>query len=254
MTFYVVHLCCFPVPYELCPLFMFCRYPEARAIQRKIVFHAGPTNSGKTHHALERFLTAKTGIYCGPLKLLASEVFHKSNSAVGWHFIFLYGFVVAVFCVLWGVFWFCLFVFYFFVCCTFLFLNGVGGNQFGLSGFLCFLMLAGSDVTLLLSYFLHLKVRHLSRLSGNCLLGLSPTRCSSACHYDAEVSRLPGNCLLGLSPTRCSSACHYDAEVSRLSGNCLLGLSPTRCSSACHYDAEVSRLSGNCLLGLSPTG
>lgn len=56
-------------------------YPEARAIQRKIVFHAGPTNSGKTHHALQRFLTAKSGVYCGPLKLLASEVFHKSNAA-----------------------------------------------------------------------------------------------------------------------------------------------------------------------------
>ena len=115
MTFYVVHLCCFPVPYELCPLCMFCRYPEARAIQRKIVFHAGPTNSGKTHHALERFLTAKTGIYCGPLKLLASEVFHKSNSAVGWHFIFLHGFVVAVLCVLWGCFFVCFFVCFLFV-------------------------------------------------------------------------------------------------------------------------------------------
>nr|CAG4641492.1 EOG090X01V1 [Eurycercus lamellatus] len=54
-------------------------YPEARAITRKIVFHAGPTNSGKTYHALERFAHAKSGVYCGPLKLLASEVFHKMN-------------------------------------------------------------------------------------------------------------------------------------------------------------------------------
>ena len=29
-------------------------YPEARALNRKIVFHSGPTNSGKTYHALER--------------------------------------------------------------------------------------------------------------------------------------------------------------------------------------------------------
>ena len=110
----------FLCPRSYAPCLCFARYPEARAIQRKIVFHAGPTNSGKTHHALERFLTAKTGIYCGPLKLLASEVFHKSNSAVGWHFIFVHGFLVAVFCVLWGcffvvvffvVFVFCLFVF-----------------------------------------------------------------------------------------------------------------------------------------------
>jgi ATP-dependent RNA helicase SUPV3L1/SUV3 len=43
-------------------------------MSRKIVFHGGPTNSGKTYHALERFLGAKSGIYCGPLKLLAVEV------------------------------------------------------------------------------------------------------------------------------------------------------------------------------------
>ncbi|KAJ8724894.1 hypothetical protein PYW07_015852 [Mythimna separata] len=54
-------------------------YPEARTINRKIVFHAGPTNSGKTYHALERFLSAKSGVYCGPLKLLATEIYHKSN-------------------------------------------------------------------------------------------------------------------------------------------------------------------------------
>ncbi|KPI91178.1 PREDICTED: ATP-dependent RNA helicase SUV3 homolog, mitochondrial [Papilio xuthus] len=55
-------------------------YPQARHLNRKIVFHAGPTNSGKTYHALERFLTAKSGVYCGPLKLLATEIYHKSNS------------------------------------------------------------------------------------------------------------------------------------------------------------------------------
>ncbi|KAF5273770.1 hypothetical protein FQA39_LY00885 [Lamprigera yunnana] len=55
-------------------------YPEARALNRKIIIHAGPTNSGKTYHALERFMKAKSGVYCGPLKLLATEVFNKSNS------------------------------------------------------------------------------------------------------------------------------------------------------------------------------
>ncbi|KAK6177920.1 hypothetical protein SNE40_012786 [Patella caerulea] len=54
-------------------------YPEARSTPRKIIIHAGPTNSGKTYHALERFLSSKSGVYCGPLKLLATEVFHKSN-------------------------------------------------------------------------------------------------------------------------------------------------------------------------------
>ncbi|KAH7704583.1 ATP-dependent RNA helicase SUPV3L1 [Aphelenchoides avenae] len=56
-------------------------YPEARAINRKIIFHAGPTNSGKTHAALQRFMEAETGIYCGPLRLLAAEIFDKTNKA-----------------------------------------------------------------------------------------------------------------------------------------------------------------------------
>ncbi|XP_023952267.2 ATP-dependent RNA helicase SUV3 homolog, mitochondrial [Bicyclus anynana] len=55
-------------------------YPQARNINRKIIFHAGPTNSGKTYHAMERYLTSKSGVYCGPLKLLATEIYHKSNS------------------------------------------------------------------------------------------------------------------------------------------------------------------------------
>ncbi|XP_047363654.1 ATP-dependent RNA helicase SUV3 homolog, mitochondrial isoform X1 [Vespa velutina] len=54
-------------------------YPYARAKTRKIIFHAGPTNSGKTYHALERFIRAKSGVYCGPLKLLVSEVYNKCN-------------------------------------------------------------------------------------------------------------------------------------------------------------------------------
>ena len=58
------------------------RYPEARAIQRKIVFHSGPTNSGKTYHAIQKYLSAKSGVYCGPLKLLAHEIFEKSNADV----------------------------------------------------------------------------------------------------------------------------------------------------------------------------
>ncbi|XP_055454818.1 ATP-dependent RNA helicase SUPV3L1, mitochondrial-like [Psammomys obesus] len=56
-------------------------YPEARAIQRKIIFHSGPTNSGKTYHAIQRYLSAKSGVYCGPLKLLAHKIFEKSNAA-----------------------------------------------------------------------------------------------------------------------------------------------------------------------------
>jgi ATP-dependent RNA helicase SUPV3L1/SUV3 len=56
-------------------------YMEAREIKRKIIYHCGPTNSGKTYSALLKFQSSKSGIYCGPLKLLANEVFSKTNNA-----------------------------------------------------------------------------------------------------------------------------------------------------------------------------
>lgn len=56
-------------------------YPQARTLNRKFYFHCGPTNSGKTYNALNRFLESKSGIYCGPLKMLAVEVFQKANDA-----------------------------------------------------------------------------------------------------------------------------------------------------------------------------
>lgn len=55
-------------------------YPATRAIQRKIVLHVGPTNSGKTYHALKRLEQADTGIYAGPLRLLAHEVYTRLNA------------------------------------------------------------------------------------------------------------------------------------------------------------------------------
>ncbi|CAD5221350.1 unnamed protein product [Bursaphelenchus xylophilus] len=54
-------------------------YEGTRSIHRRIIFHAGPTNSGKTYNALKAFNEAGTGVYCGPLRLLAAEVFRKSN-------------------------------------------------------------------------------------------------------------------------------------------------------------------------------
>jgi ATP-dependent RNA helicase SUPV3L1/SUV3 len=50
---------------------------HARLDRRKIWFHGGPTNSGKTYAALERLRTAKRGMYLGPLRLLAAEVYEK---------------------------------------------------------------------------------------------------------------------------------------------------------------------------------
>lgn len=55
-------------------------FPEARQMQRQIILHVGPTNSGKTYRALKRLSEAESGIYCGPLRLLAHEVFEKMNS------------------------------------------------------------------------------------------------------------------------------------------------------------------------------
>ena len=55
-------------------------YPATRAVQRRIVLHVGPTNSGKTYHALKRLEQADTGIYAGPLRLLAHEVYTRLNA------------------------------------------------------------------------------------------------------------------------------------------------------------------------------
>lgn len=54
-------------------------YPHARSMTRKIIMHVGPTNSGKTHAALQRLKEAKKGVYCGPLRLLAEQVFERLN-------------------------------------------------------------------------------------------------------------------------------------------------------------------------------
>ena len=61
-------------------------FPATRAIQRTIHLHVGPTNSGKTYHALKRLEQAKSGIYAGPLRLLAHEVYTRLNSkGIGCH-------------------------------------------------------------------------------------------------------------------------------------------------------------------------
>ena len=50
-------------------------YPLARGLKRKITFHVGPTNSGKTFQAMERLKSAESGFYLAPLRLLALEGF-----------------------------------------------------------------------------------------------------------------------------------------------------------------------------------
>ena len=51
------------------------QYPEARGMERHFILHIGPTNSGKTFQALQRLKQAYHGIYLGPLRLLALEVY-----------------------------------------------------------------------------------------------------------------------------------------------------------------------------------
>ncbi|KAJ7490041.1 P-loop containing nucleoside triphosphate hydrolase protein [Mycena galericulata] len=51
----------------------------ARVMRRKVIMHVGPTNSGKTHHALRALASAKVGVYAGPLRLLAHEIWERMN-------------------------------------------------------------------------------------------------------------------------------------------------------------------------------
>lgn len=56
-------------------------YPNAREKKRDVFLHVGPTNSGKTHNALKRLESSSSGVYCGPLRLLAREVAERLNKA-----------------------------------------------------------------------------------------------------------------------------------------------------------------------------
>ena len=53
---------------------------RARWLDRKFILHVGPTNSGKTYDAIQALRKADTGVYLGPLRLLALEMFDTLNS------------------------------------------------------------------------------------------------------------------------------------------------------------------------------
>lgn len=55
-------------------------YPATREIPRTVHLHVGPTNSGKTYRALKRLENARRGVYLGPLRLLAHEVYTRLNA------------------------------------------------------------------------------------------------------------------------------------------------------------------------------
>ncbi|KAK9446110.1 ATP-dependent RNA helicase SUV3 [Metarhizium brunneum] len=52
-------------------------FPATRTMQRTIHVHVGPTNSGKTYNALKALENSKMGVYAGPLRLLATEVYQR---------------------------------------------------------------------------------------------------------------------------------------------------------------------------------
>lgn len=56
-------------------------FPEARMMHRKFVLHIGPTNSGKTHDAIEKLKSSLSGIYLAPLRLLAFEQYETLTEA-----------------------------------------------------------------------------------------------------------------------------------------------------------------------------
>ncbi|CAK9781019.1 hypothetical protein CC85DRAFT_269456 [Cutaneotrichosporon oleaginosum] len=55
------------------------RHLNARTVNRQFHLHMGPTNSGKTYNALKALAKSPTGVYAGPLRLLAHEVWERLN-------------------------------------------------------------------------------------------------------------------------------------------------------------------------------
>ena len=57
--------------------------PERRVEPESVVAHLGPTNSGKTHHALQFLADQGEGVYAGPLRMLAQEAHRRLSAQVG---------------------------------------------------------------------------------------------------------------------------------------------------------------------------
>ena len=52
-------------------------------VKNRIVALLGPTNTGKTHVAIDKMLTYESGIFGLPLRLLAREIYDKCLKRVG---------------------------------------------------------------------------------------------------------------------------------------------------------------------------
>lgn len=54
-------------------------YTPSLGMDVRYVLHIGETNTGKTHHALQKMKEADSGLYLAPLRLLALEVYDRLN-------------------------------------------------------------------------------------------------------------------------------------------------------------------------------
>ena len=59
------------------------RLPSRRTPPETVVAHLGPTNSGKTHDALEFLAEQGRGVYAGPLRMLAQEAHRRLAARLG---------------------------------------------------------------------------------------------------------------------------------------------------------------------------
>lgn len=57
--------------------------PRRRHPPESVVAHLGPTNSGKTHDALEFLKREGRGVYAGPLRMLAQEAHRRLSADIG---------------------------------------------------------------------------------------------------------------------------------------------------------------------------
>ena len=57
--------------------------PRTRPFDRGVAAVLGPTNTGKTHHAIERMLSFSSGVIGLPLRLLAREVYNRVAERIG---------------------------------------------------------------------------------------------------------------------------------------------------------------------------
>jgi ATP-dependent RNA helicase SUPV3L1/SUV3 len=57
-------------------------FETARKMARRFVAFLGPTNSGKTHKAMEALAEAESGVYLAPLRLLALENYERLQKAL----------------------------------------------------------------------------------------------------------------------------------------------------------------------------